>query len=133
MAQMIQAYAVITEEDDILLQQTTDGYSLIGGQIEPGKAALSFIVDKVKDKVGVDIPLSELILMHVQHDKNKNDESIVLFFHADISEIDEQSDDQEDETLEFFDIDDLPSDIIPSHNQAIEGIKNTILYSEHGW
>ena len=35
--------------------------------------------------------------------------------------------------LSWFDIDNIPDNVIPYIKQAIESIRNKVTYSEHGW
>lgn len=73
--------------------------------------------------------------MHVLHRKGTETEFVALCFKVDISERDTPSNKEPDkhDDMKFFNINELPENIIPAHKQIIQCIDRAIFYSEHGW
>jgi 8-oxo-dGTP diphosphatase len=67
-------------------------------------------------------------------DYSKNDERVDVFFVVDDwdGEI-ENKEPHKCDDLSWFDLDQLPENIIPYIRQAIGGIRSNSHYSEHGW
>ena len=109
-------------------------YSLVGGKAELHETALHAIKREVKEEVGLDLPESSFILIHTLHRKGTENELIALCFKADISGMHPQNmEPHKHDDLRFFDLNNLPLNIIPAHKQAIGFIQKDIPYSEHGW
>ena len=53
--QTLRAYAVIIENNKILLTKQWDGYSLVGGGVEKGESFEETIIREVKEETGLDI------------------------------------------------------------------------------
>lgn len=141
MIQNVLAFVVLSEEDDVLLVQPDkkesvagDLYALVGTNVEQGETVLQAIRREVKEEINLGLPESDFSLMHVSHGKDSKHEFIAFFFHVDISEFSlEDNESSKYSDMEFFDINELPNNIIPSHEQALDSIKKAVLYSEHGW
>lgn len=141
MSPRLYTIAVLTDEDDVLLLQRnatqTFGanlYSLVGGKVNQGETALQVVQREVIEAVDLDIPQSEFTLMHVLHRQGTETEFIALFFHADISELEPQNKKQDTyQEIKFYDVQELPDNMIPAHKQALDSIVKSIIYSEHGW
>jgi 8-oxo-dGTP pyrophosphatase MutT (NUDIX family) len=90
---------------------------------------------EVFEEVHLDIPEHEFELVHVFHRKSDADFFVVLCFKVDISKMAQpyNNEPEKHDDLKFFNIEQLPDNIIPAHKQAIECIKHNISYSEHGW
>ncbi len=81
------------------------------------------------------IPESAFKLVHTFHRKGSESDLVALCFMADISAMPkpQNNEPEKHDDMSFFAIDQLPSNIIPAHKQAIECIAKNISYSEHGW
>lgn len=89
------------------------------------------MVREVKEEIGVDLELDDLKLIHVMNRKIPNDERLDFFFSTKkwlgepkIMETDKCDD------LSWFELDNLPENIVPYIKQAIDSIVNNIIYTE---
>lgn len=140
---MVELYAVafLHKQDTILLlrrknAQFGDGmYSMVGGKVEVHETALMGIVREIHEEVGLDIKPDMLELVHTFHRKASESELIALCFKADISEhgIPVNKEPTKHDDMQFFDLKQLPTNILPAHKQAILFIQEGKAYSEHGW
>lgn len=144
------SYLVLIKDGKILLQRRfntgfQDGkYSLPAGHVEKGETFTQCVIREIKEEVGIDLTPEDLKMVHVMHRDSRIDhpqgvaeginERMDMFFTAEkwqgdpkIMELDKCDD------LNWFDLDNLPENIIPYVRQAIDCIKNKIIYSEFGW
>jgi len=110
-------------------------YHMVGGKVETGESARHAVMREVREETGLDIPEAAFSLIHTLHRKGTETEFIALYFSVDISKMDEPRimEPHKHDAMQFFPIDQLPENIIPSHKQVIECLKSGINYSEHGW
>lgn len=110
-------------------------YGLVGGKVEPGETALKAIKREVSEETALDIAESAFELVHVLHRKGTETEFIALFFKADISTMHLPKNNEPDkhDEVRFFDIGQLPDNVLPAHKQALQCIQKNRFYSEHGW
>lgn len=109
-------------------------YSMVGGKVEQGERGLAAIKREVQEETGLEIPESSFELVHTFHRKGLDTELIALCFKADIANMSPVNNEPEKhDDMKFFNMTKLPSNIIPAHKQAIEYIKQSVSYSEHGW
>ena len=109
-------------------------YSMVGGKLEENETLRQAIKREVFEETALDIPESSFELAHVFHRKGTETELISLVFKADISNFSPHNNEPEKhDDMAFFEINNLPENIIPAHKQAIECIAKNITYSEHGW
>jgi hypothetical protein len=73
--------------------------------------------------------------VHALHRKATETEFVALCFKVDISKMDKpcNKEPNKHDDMQFFNIYELPENIIPAHKQVIECINEDIFYSEHGW
>ena len=92
------------------------------------------MVREAKEESGIDIKPEDLEVVHVMHRKCPNEERIDFFIQAKywIGEPKIMESHKCDD-LTWFEIDGLPSNVIPYVKQAIECVRNKVAYSEHGW
>ena len=134
------SYLVLIENNKILLQRRfntgyEDGnYGFVAGHVEEGESFTDAVIREIKEEIGVMLKLEDLRVIHVMHRKSISDERIDVFFMAKkwTGEIENKEPDKCDD-LSWFDVNNLPDNIIPYVRQALDGIKNRIFYSEHGW
>jgi len=110
-------------------------YSLVGGKVEKGETARLAIKREVHEETTLDIPESAFELVHTLHRKGTETEFIALCFKVDIAQMPAPYNNEPDkhDDMRFFTFNELPTNIIPAHKQAIECIQKNINYSEHGW
>ena len=132
-------FAFFIKEDKILLSRRfntghEDGnYGLPSGHIEDGETLKDGVCREIKEEVGVIVLPTDLQLVHVMHRK-KEDIRMSFFFLA-TSFLEEPKNIEPDkcDDLQWFSLDNLPSNTISYVRQAIEHYQNNELYSEFGW
>lgn len=136
----IAVYLLLEREGKVMLIRRYntgwhDGdYSLPAGHVESGESAIQSLIRESKEEVGVVIERADLELVHVIH-RNKtedNAEYIDLYFKAEkwggyirkgVS----------CDKIEWFDLDNLPNNIIPVVRYVLEQISENNIYSDRGW
>lgn len=109
-------------------------YALPGGEIRPGENALKTAVREAKNSLNIDINSHDLEFVHIMHRKCNASEFFACIFrpksyHGTIANHEPLRHDD----LQWFAINDLPTNIVPAHQYAITQIINGRAYSEHGW
>lgn len=109
-------------------------YSFPAGHLDPNESLTQAMAREAKEEIGIGLNLEDLKLVHTMHRKETNDNRVDFFFTAkryigkpEIMEPDKCDD------LKWFDINNLPDNIIPYIKQAINCFKNKNSYSEYGW
>jgi len=119
----------------LLLRKNTgfeDGnYGLVSGHLEPNETIMQAMVRETKEEAGIDINLNDLELLHVLNRQELDNERIDFFFSAtnwngDIT----NNEPHKCDGLEWFDLDNLPNNIIDYINQVLKDIKNKKIYRE---
>jgi 8-oxo-dGTP diphosphatase len=134
------ALAFLVSGDNVLLLHRKDVsfgsglYGLSGGKVEQGETARQAVVREVREELGLKIAQSAFKLVHTFHRKGTETEFIALVFKANIADMQLTNNESEKhDEIRFFNLHQLPENIIPAHRQAIECIAKGINYSEHGW
>lgn len=130
-------YLVLIRDNKILLSRRYntgyfDGnYSFPAGHLDGNETLKQGMVREAKEEIGVDLEPNNLELIHVMNRKIPNDERLDFFFSAKkwlgepkIMETDKCDD------LSWFELNNLPKNIIPYIRQAIDCLLNNIIYSE---
>lgn len=133
--------AMLTSGDEFLLARRSNQnfgkglYSLIGGKVEENETALAAIKREIFEETGLEIPTQDFTLVHTLHRNGSESPFILLIFKADISKkpAPENKETEKHDDVRFFNIKNLPKNILPAHKQVIECIQKNISYSEHGW
>ncbi|MCX6721146.1 MAG: NUDIX domain-containing protein [Candidatus Staskawiczbacteria bacterium] len=139
------SYLVLIKDGKILLARRfntgyMDGnYSLPAGHVDKGETFAQCMIREVKEEIGINVKPEDSKTAHLMHrfsGAEWGDEGyrIDVFFTADKwqgnPEIKEP--DKCDE-LSWFELGNLPQNIIPYVRQALECINKKIFYSEFGW
>lgn len=136
----VAVFLVITRENEngteILLQRRRNtGYMdgkydmACSGHLEKDESMAHAVAREAKEELGIEIDEHNLELVHLLHPYKE--EYINAFFKAQkytgtpVIIESEKCDD-----LSWFNINNLPENIIPKHKHVIECIKNNILYSD---
>ncbi|MBZ1345456.1 MAG: NUDIX domain-containing protein [Candidatus Nealsonbacteria bacterium] len=130
-------YLVLIKDNKVLLSRRYntgyfDGnYSFPAGHIDGNENLKQGLVREIKEEIGINLDPQYLELIHVMNRKIPDDERLDFFFTTKkwqggpkIMEP-EKCDD-----LRWFDLDNLPKNIVPYIRQAINSILNNIIYSE---
>ncbi|MDP2741611.1 MAG: NUDIX domain-containing protein [bacterium] len=137
------SYLVLIKDNKILLQKRfntgyEDGkYSMVAGHVDRGENFTDTIIREAKEEAGIELAVSDLKVIHVMHRDSgtmENNERVDVFFTTEKwkGKI-ENKEPHKCDDLSWFDLDNLPENIIHYVKQAIDCIKNKIFYSEHGW
>lgn len=141
MYKIIYVLLMLEKSGQILLTQRNDNASfgknlwqLPGGRYEKGETATKALQREAQEELGIDIQPKDMELVHVVNRQGTENELMLLTFESDKwtgepenKEVNKASD------IKWFNINELPDNIIPAHKQALENIKSKVTYSEHGW
>ena len=137
------SYLVLIKNGKILLQRRfntgyEDGkYSMVAGHVDKGETFTRCIIRETEEESGMILKTENLKVAHIMcrnSGTEENNERVDIFFVAEkwYGKIENREPHKCDD-LSWFDLDNLPANIIPYIKQAIDCIKNKIFYSEHGW
>lgn len=130
---------LIKDSKILLLRRFNTGYedgnySVVAGHLDGDETFIQAMVREAKEEAGIAIKPEDLEVVHVMHRKCPNEERIDFFIQAK-SWVGEPKimESHKCDDLSWFELDNLPHNVIPYVKQAIECVRNKILYSEHGW
>jgi len=131
------SYLTLIKNNKILLQRRfntgyEDGkYSIVAGHVDKGETFTEAIIREVKEEAGIILQAEDLSVVHVMNRNIQNNERIDIFFIAEkwTGNIENKEPNKCDD-LSWFDLDDLPDNVIPYIKEAIKHIKNKVIYSE---
>ena len=137
------SYLVLIKNGKILLQRRfntgyEDGkYSMVAGHVDKGETFTRCIIRETEEESGMILKTENLKVAHIMcrnSGTEENNERVDIFFVAEkwYGKIENREPHKCDD-LSWFDLDNLPANIIPYIKQAIDYIKNKVFYSEHGW
>ena len=130
-------YLVLIRNNKILLSRRYntgyfDGnYSFPAGHLDGNETLKQGVVREIKEEIDLDLEPNNLELIHVMNRKIPNNERLDFFFSAkkwlgEPKIIEKNKCDD----LSWFELNNLPKNIIPYIKQAINSISNNIIYSE---
>lgn len=132
----VACYLILIENNKILLQlrdntnYMQDSYGVPSGHLEENEGVTKCMIREVKEEIGIDIKKEDLELKYVLNRKSSA-EYICLFFTAKkyvgIPKIMETDKCKE---LKFFDIDNLPNNLVPELKQFLNDTKNGNIFGE---
>lgn len=130
-------YLVLIENNKILLSRRYNtgyfdsNYGFPAGHLDGNETLKQGLVREVKEEIGIDLEPDNLELIHVMNRKIPDDERLDFFFSVKewqgepkIMETNKCDD------LSWFELNNLPQNIIPYIKQAIDSFRNNIAYSE---
>lgn len=134
------AYLFLIKDSKILLQRRyqtgfEDGqYGVPAGHLDGGETVRAGCVREIKEEIGVTIKPEHLKLVHIMQRKAKNDERFDFFMTTDSysGEVTNCEPNKCDD-LSWFDLDNLPPNVIDYVGVAIENYKSSVSYSEFGY
>lgn len=134
------SHLILMRDNKILLLRRfntgyEDGnYSVVAGHLDGNETFIRAMVREAKEEAGIDIKPDDLEIVHVMHRKAPNEERIDFFIKANRWEGEPKiMEPHKCDDLSWFELDNLPNNIIPYVKQAIDNIKDKRFYSEHGW
>ncbi len=134
-------YLLLRNKDNILLLRRAntgyqDGtYSLIAGHLDGDELGTEGMIREAKEEAGITVLAKDLKLVHTAHRLGRNQvgqERVDLFFETTrwegkiVNNEPEKCDD-----LSWFDVNNLPHQMLPFIQLVVEDIKNGINYSEY--
>lgn len=112
-------------------------YSMVGGHVERGETFKQCIIREAQEEIGILLRHDDLEFIHVMHRNDgtaTDNEWVDVFFIAKQWQGEPQNKEPHKcDDLSWFSLDNLPKNIIPFVVQVLDGVKNKIYYSEHGW
>ncbi|MDD4358398.1 MAG: NUDIX domain-containing protein [Candidatus Pacebacteria bacterium] len=134
------SYLLLIDNEKILLQRRfntsyEDGkYSFIAGHVEKGETFSHAIIREAKEEAGIKIKEEDLQIFHIMHRKEKNSERIDAFFTASKWEGEIQNKEPHKcDDLSWFEMNNLPQDMIPYIKEAFERINSKEFFGEYGF
>ena len=135
----VNAYLVLKKENKVLLHLRNntgycDGfYGLVSGHVEDGEPATAALIREALEEAGIQLDQSHLRSAHVMHRKT-NRLNIDIFFECSHWQGDITNKEPEKcISLDFFPIDNLPSNTIGYIKDTLQAILVNKFYSEVGW
>lgn len=136
----VAVYLILIENGKILLLRRyntgyEDGnYSVVAGHIDGDESVITAMKREALEEAGIHIKESDLEIVHVMHRKTPERESIDYFLTCKkyTGQIQNMEPDKCDE-LSFYDLNNLPQNIIPYVRKAIEYYQNGESFSVYGW
>lgn len=134
--------ALLLQKDQKILlikRQNTgcdDGlYGCPGGGVDGNEPVTQALIREAQEELGITLKKEHLRVVHVLHKRHTlGTETVGFFIRA--TEWDAEPQNMEPDKHEhicWFELDNLPSNIIPSLKHVLEMVEKDIFYSEHGW
>ena len=133
---------ILQKDNQILLLRRyntgyEDGnYSLPAGHVDGSESFTQAMIREAYEEAGVKLNSKNIEVVHVQHRCCENfiNERVDVFVKASNWEGElKNKEPHRCDDLSWFDINNLPENIIPCVRYAIENILKNNFYSEHGW
>jgi len=108
-------------------------YSVVAGHVDGDETVMSAMKREALEEAGIEIQENDLKIVQVMHRKS-TDESIEYFLHSDkyLGNISIMEPNKCDE-LSFYDLNKLPTNIVPYVKQALINYKDGIYFSTYGF
>jgi len=137
--QIAEAHVLFYREGKILLLRRfqtgwRDGYfSVVAGHVEAGESLGQAAIREAREEAGVVIEADELDLVHVVH-RLSDSERLSFFFRARNWDPEPfNAEPNKCDLMDWFDIDNLPPNMVDYVAQALIMINEAQPYSEWGW
>lgn len=132
---------LVNSNEEVLLQKRQgtgycDGmWGMVSGHIEAGESMVDGMIREAKEEAGFNIPAEELQFGCMLHRKSDDGERVDLFFVWEPAHIPEIriKEPEKCAELKFFSIDELPDNVIPYVEEALECCGEGNPYFEYGW
>jgi len=108
-------------------------YSVPAGHLDGGETVRMAAQREALEEVGVHIDVDVIAFATVMHRKS-DDERIDFFLHIEAWEGEPfNAEPEKCDELRWCNMDELPGNIIPYVQQAIQNFRNGIVFEEYGW
>lgn len=104
-------------------------YELPGGHVEAGEDLMNAMVREAKEELNIELKEENLKIAHILHHYNGDRINFVLTTET-YEGVPSIGEPDKCKKLEWFDIKNLPSNIIPKARKSIEEINSGIFYSK---
>lgn len=136
---VVAVHLILIKNNEILLLRRyntgyEDGnYSVIAGHLDGNEDVITAMIRETKEEAGIAINEQDVKVVQTMHRKS-DDERIDFFLKCDKweNEIVNMEFNKCDE-LKWFDINNLPSNVIPYVRKGIENYKNGVTFDNFGW
>ena len=110
-------------------------YALPGGGVDGNETIRTACAREVKEELGVIVKEEDLQVLHVMHGIGKNDiETIGFFLQTEKWDVEPKNMEPNlHEFIDWYDLDNLPENIVSELKLVLEKISNNEIYSEYGW
>ena len=133
-------YLTVIKDNKILLSLRSntgycDGmYSFIAGHVESNESVTCAMSREAKEEASIQIDPKDLKVLLTMHRKTPNSDWVDFFLKADsIKGVFKNMEPKKCKELKFFDLNNLPQNIVPNVLRAIECIQKKISFVEFGW
>jgi len=134
------AYLVMSKDEKVLLLRRfntgyQDGnYSLVAGHLDGGETTKQCIIREASEEAGIMVSPKDLDVIHVMHRFSPDREYFDIYLRTEkwSGDITNMEPDKCDE-LKWYNMNDLPENVLPEVKLALENINKNIHYSEFGW
>lgn len=110
-----------------------DHYSMIGGKIHQGESLKIALIRELSEEVGIEVLPENVHLAHVMHFQGAT--QICIAFVFSINDWQGEPYNKEPEKhghINWFDVHQLPDNILPRHGKMIKSVMQGSVYSEEG-
>ena len=130
-------YLVLMKDNKILLSRRyntgyfDNHYSFPAGHLDGGETLKQAMVREAKEEIGIVLDQADLKLIHTMNRRIPDDERVDFFFTAKKWQGEPKIMEPEKcDDLNWFELNNLPKNIIPYIKQATESSLNNMIYSE---
>ncbi len=134
------SYIFVIEDSKILLQKRAGTnfmcgyYGIPAGHLEKGEGATNCAIRELKEETGLIVKREDLELKYVLNRVSGEEEYIDFFFTAEkYSGTPTITEPNKCDDLRFFDLNNLPENIIPYIKDVLDNMKKDIIFSEIGY
>lgn len=112
-----------------------DGYyTLVSGHLEEDEGVISAMIREAKEEAGLSLSREQLSVAHITHRKSLDREYIDFYLVArDLDDEPKNMEPDKCDDMQWFSMNELPTNIVPNLKFALDAIKNKIYYGEFGW
>ena len=101
-----------------------------GGHVDEGETAQSAVIRECKEELGIEVKIEDLTFVHLSHRFSNRTYYDIYFVVNKYNGVPKIMEPEKCSELNWYDMDNLPSDIIECRKIVIEHYKNKNYYSE---